>query len=69
MKIVVLHHHGICPHCNVDSCIYVDFDTDEDGTKMCVGYICDSCQTQITKTEFRGIEKIDRECHKGEVKI
>ncbi len=69
MKIIVLHLHGICPHCNKLSCIYADFYRDDDGVKLQVGFECDSCHSQISNEEFDTIELVEVECPKGEVKL
>jgi len=63
MKIVVLHWHGVCPHCGKPSCIYADFYTDEDGTKLPTDtFRCDSCNCEISGEEFDKITKIDVPC-------
>lgn len=65
MKIVVLHWHGICPLCGELSCIYVNFDRDEDGYKYQNGYECDSCHQLIHDEEFENMEFQDIKCPKG----
>jgi len=65
MDIRILHWHGICPNCKKLSCIYMDFDTDGDGLKMQCGFICDSCNWQLSEKEFKAIELIDAECCNG----
>ena len=64
MKIVVLHWHGICPHCNQPSCIYANFYRDENGVKWPNGFECGSCNAHISDEEFGKIEKIDCPCPK-----
>jgi len=66
MKIIVLHWHGICPHCNRQSCIYADFYRDEEGTKLPYGFECGSCGEHISDNEFERMEKFDMQCHKQE---
>jgi hypothetical protein len=43
----------------------MDFDTDDDGLKMQCGFICDSCNWQLSEKEFKTIESIDAECRNG----
>ena len=62
MKIIVLHWHGICPHCNEQSCIYADFYRTEDGIKLPNGFECGSCNTFITDEEFDKMMKLNIPC-------
>ena len=64
MKILVLHWHGICPHCDKESCIYTDFYRDEDGVKLPHGFRCDSCDSWISNEEFDAMKKINCPCPK-----
>ena len=54
MKIVMLHHHGICPFCGELSCIYADYYRDDDGVKMQNGWECGSCGANFP--DFMSIE-------------
>lgn len=74
MKIVVLHWHGVCPHCKKESCIYAEFRRDVDpvtfkcGSKMPHGFRCGSCDSWISDEEFDAMEKIDCPCPKDVIK-
>jgi len=62
IKIIVLHWHGVCPHCRKPSCIYANFDRDEDGVKMPNGFECGTCGAWISEEDFDQIEKLDVPC-------
>lgn len=64
MKIIVLHWHGVCPHCGKPSCIYSEFHRDEDGVKQPIGFCCGSCYSFITNEEFEKIKLKDSPCPK-----
>jgi len=68
MKIVVLHWHGICPHCGKPSCIYVNFVRQECGCKLPHGFECGSCNSFITDDEFDAMQKIECPCPKEVVR-
>lgn len=68
MNIIVLHWHGVCPHCNKKSCIYIDFYRDENGTKLPYGFECDFCGAHITDEEFKKIKLVDYPCPKDVIK-
>jgi len=68
MKILVLHWHGICPHCKKPSCIYAhkveDMDENFNVTKYFKGFECGSCDQYISEEKFDKIEQIDIPCPK-----
>jgi len=68
MKIVVLHWHGICPHCQKPSCIYAEFHREEDGCKFPCGFRCTSCDHFITDEEFEKIRLDPCPCPKETLK-
>ena len=67
MKIIVLHWHGICPHCGNLSCIYASFRR-EHGVKLHEGYECESCNMWISDDEFDQMEELEVPCLKESLK-
>lgn len=60
MKIMILHHHGICPACGKLACVYTDYYRDDDGIRMPNGWECGDCGAN-----FQDFTPIDIKCPKG----